>query len=118
MIDWRISPDFEGIKDREWFFPSFEVQEYLLPQINVGKAFIDIYGDTTFSTEDCVRLKGNIEHLIDSRTFDKKREIRFDSFEKGLVTLSCDGIKNCLLKLHEAADQAVKRSGTLVFYGD
>lgn len=118
MIDWRISPDFGGIKEREWFFPSFEVQEYLLPQINVGKPFIDIYGDTTFTIEDCMRLKGNIAYLIDSGTFDKRPEIKFDSFEKGLVALSCEDIKSCLLKLHEAADQAVKRCGTLMFYGD
>ena len=118
MIDWRISPDFEGIKEREWFFPSFEIQAFLLPQINVGKPLIDEYGDTTFTTEDCVRLKGNIEYLIDSGVFDKKPEIQFDSFEKGLVTLSCDKIKSCLLRLHEAADQAIKRGGTLAFYGD
>lgn len=118
MIDWRISPDFEGVKERNWFFPSFQVQEFLLPQINVGKALIDEYGDTTFSTEDCERLKGNIEYLIDSGIFDRRTEIRFDSFEKGIVTLACDEVKNCLLRLHEAADQAVKRGGTLVFYGD
>ena len=118
MIDWRISPEFESLKERAWFFPSFEVQEYLLPQINVGKPYIDEYGDTTFTSEDCVRLKGNIEYLIDSRILDKRKEIKFDSFEKGLVTLACDEIKSCLLRLHEAADQAVKRGGTLAFYGD
>jgi|SRR6187551_3050752 hypothetical protein len=118
MIDWRISPDFAGIKERGWFFPSFEIQEYLLPLINVGKPFIDIYGDTTFTTEDCVRLKGNIEYLLEAATFDKKPEVQFDSFEKGPIALSCDDIKRCLLKLHEAADQAVRRGGTLAFYGD
>ena len=118
MIDWRTSPDFEGDKDRKWFFPTFEIQEFLLPQINVGKPFIDEYGDTTFTTEDCERLKGNIEFLIDSVTFDRRGEIRFDSFRSGLVTLSCEEIKSCLLKLHEAADQVVTRRGTLVFYGD
>ncbi|MBK1884918.1 hypothetical protein JIN85_21080 [Luteolibacter pohnpeiensis] len=118
MIDWRISPDFATIKEREWFFPSFDIQEYLLPQINVGKALIDEYGDTHFTEEDCARLKGNIEYLIDSRILDRKADIQFDSFEKGLVTLSCAEIKNCLLKLHEAADQAFNQRATLVFYGD
>jgi hypothetical protein len=118
MIDWRISPDFESRKEREWFFPSFEMQEFLLPKINVGKPLIDPYDATTFSTEDCARLKGNIEYLMDSGIFDSRPEIRFDSFEKGLVSLSCEEIKNCLLKLHEAADAALKREGTLVFCGD
>ncbi len=118
MIDWRISPNFEEVKERNWFFPSFQVQEFLLPQINVGKAFIDEYGDTTFSTEDCERLKGNIEYLINSGTFDRRNEIRFDSFEKGLVILTCDEVKTCLLRLHQAADQAVKGNGALIFYGD
>lgn len=118
MIDWRISPNFESVKEREWFFPSFEIQEFLLPQINVGKSYIDEYGDTQFTAEDCARLKGNIEYLIDSTVFDRKTEIYFDAFEKGLVALSCAEIKNCLLKLHEAADRALKSGGTLVFYGD
>ncbi len=118
MIDWRISPGLEGIEDRQWFFPSFEIQEFLLPQINVGKAFIDVYGDTHFTTEDCARLMGNIEYLLDSGILDRKTEIQFEAFGKGLVTLSCDEIKNCLLKLHEAADEAFKNGETLVFYGD
>jgi len=118
MIDWRISPDFALSKERGWFFPSFEIQEYLLPQINVGKPLIDEYGDTHFKAEDCARLKGNIEYLIDSRILDRKADIQFDAFEKGLVALSCAEIKNCLLKLHEAADEAFKHDATLVFYGD
>ncbi|WP_035607106.1 hypothetical protein [Haloferula sp. BvORR071] len=118
MIDWRLSPDFESIKEREWFFPSFEIQEFLLPQINVGKPFIDEYDATEFSTEDCARLKGNIEYLIDSAIFARRTEVQFDAFEKGLVTLSCAEIRDCLLKLYDAADQALKSGGTLVFCGD
>jgi hypothetical protein len=64
MIDWRIGPEFEVLAGRDWFFPTDEIQEYLLPQINVGKPFIDEYGDTTFTTEDCARLKGNIEFFL------------------------------------------------------
>jgi hypothetical protein len=118
MIDWRISLEFEALQERGWAFPSFEIQEYLLPQINVGKSYIDEYGDTTFTSEDCARLKGNIEYLLDSGILESRGEIRFDSYEKGLVALACDQIKTCLLRLHEAADQALKRGGTLVFYGD
>jgi hypothetical protein len=117
-IDWRIVPEIESLEGRKWFFPSFEIQEYLLPQINVGKSHIDEYGDTTFTTDDCARLMGNIEFLIDSGIFDGRKEIKFDSLGKGLVTLTCDEIKNCLLRLHEAADQAFKCGGTLVFRGD
>ena len=118
MIDWRISPEFEADKERGWYFPSFEIQEYLLPQINVGKQYIDEYGDTIFMAEDCERLKGNIEYLINSRVLDRRKEINFDSFERGLVILSCDKIKDCLIKLHDAAEQTVKRGGVLKFYGD
>ncbi|SRR2546430_54971 len=118
MIDWRISPDFRAEKEREWFFPTFEIQEYLLPQINVGKSRIDEYGATTFTSDDCARLMGNIEYLIDSGIFDKMREITFDSFDKGLVTLQCAQLKGCLLKLYEAADLALGRHGLLVFCGD
>jgi hypothetical protein len=118
MIDWRISPEFESLKERAWFFASFEIQEYLLPQINVGKPFIDIYDDTTFTSEDCVRLMGNIRYLLDSGTFDVKPELQFDSFEKGVVALSCQQLKDCLINLHEAASLAAQRGGVLKFYGD
>jgi hypothetical protein len=119
MIDWRIGPDFEALAEGEWGFPSFEIQEYLLPQINVGKSVIDEYGKTAFTSDECARLKGNIEFLLHSLTLNWKGEIRFDSFEKkGLVTLSCDEIKRCLLKLREAADQAIERGSSLAFFGD
>jgi hypothetical protein len=118
MIDWDVSPDYERTREQEWFFPSFEIQEYLLPQINVGKPFIDIYGTTVFTTDDCRRLKGNIEYLLDSQAFDKKPQIQFESLEYGLVAMSCGDIRNALLKLYEAANQAVERSGALMFFGD
>lgn len=118
MIDWRVSPEFEALKEREWFFPSFEVQEYLLPQINVGEADIDEYGSTTFTSEECLRLKRKIECIIDSGALNRRKEFQFDSIEKGLVTFSCEDIKGCLLRLYDAADLAAKRNGTLVFYGD
>jgi len=118
MIDWRISPDFDSVKERGWFFPSFEIQEYLLPQINIGKAFIDEFNDTVFTKEDCERIKGNIEYLINAGILDRKRELHFDSFENGLVVLSCEEIKECLINLYEAADETIKRNGTLKFFGD
>ena len=118
MIDWRISPDFEAIEGRGWFFPSLEIQEYLLPQLNVGNPFIDEYGGTTFSAEDCARLKGNIEYLMDSGILDRRSAIRFDSLRSGLVTLSCEDIRECLKKLHAAVEETIRRNGVLKFFGD
>lgn len=118
MIDWCISPDFERPKDRGWFFPSFEIQELLIPQINPGKQLIDEYGETEFTTEDCTRIKANIEYLIESGIYERRESVDFDAFGKGLVTLSCTDITNCLMNLHEAADLAEKRNGVLRFLGD
>ena len=118
MIDWSISPDFERPKDRGWFFPSFEIQELLIPQINTGRPFIDEYGDTEFTTDDCTRMKGNIEYLIESGIYERRESVEFDVFGRGVVRLSCSEIRDCLMKLYEAADSAEKRNGTLRFLGD
>jgi hypothetical protein len=118
MIDWCISPDFERPKDRGWFFPSFEIQELLIPQINPGKTLVDEYGATEFTTEDCRRIKGNIDYLIESGIYERRESVNFDAFGKGVVRLSCQEIMTCLMKLHEAADIAEKRNGILRFLGD
>lgn len=117
MIDWRITPDIHSPEGDGWSFPSFEIQEYLLPLINVGKD-IDEYGATIFDKGDCLRLRANIDYLIQRQTFDYREEVRFDSVERGLVSLSCEEIKRCLSKLDEAAQLAIERTGKLVFYGD
>ena len=118
VIDWRIDTEKKPYSERGWFFPSFEVQEMLLPLINAGCSYIDEYGGTSFGIEDCKRIKGNVEYLIDSEIYRTRKEIRFDTFGVGLVTLSCEEIVDCLMKLHEAADQAIGRDATLRFYGD
>lgn len=94
------------------------MQEYLLPLINVGFAYIDEYGDTTFQRDDCFRMKGNISYLLDSSGFFQKAQIRYDSLEKGLVTLDCADIRACLTQLRNALDQALVTNSVIVFYGD
>ena len=90
----------------------------LIPQINPGKPLVDEYGDTEFTTEDCARLKGNIEYLLESGIYERRESVEFDAFGKGLITLPCSDITNCLMKLHEAAELAEKRNGVLRFLGD
>ncbi len=118
MIDWRIDTESYPYFEKGWGFPSFEAQELLLPQINPGFDYIDEYDGTTFTIEDCKRINGNIEYLIDSGIYDRRKEVKFDSFERGLVTIPCSEILDCLLKLHEAADQTIRRNSLLRFYGD
>ena len=118
MIDWRIQSGTQTVQEECWFFPSFPIQEFLLPMINVGFEWIDEYGDTSFHRDDCMRLKGNIRYLLDSGLVTRRQQIRYDSFEKGIVVLQATEIEQCLLKLLEAADRAILNNGTLGFYGD
>ncbi len=118
MIDWKVKIGEKAIQQDGWYFADFMVQEYLLPQINVGFKIIDEYGDTAFALDDCRRLKGNIEFIIDGGMLDRKAEIQYDSFYNGIVKLPTATIKDCLLRLYAAADLAVKENGSLVFYGD
>lgn len=118
MIDWKVVTGGKATQQDGWFFADFMVQEYLLPQINVGFKSIDEYGDTTFDPDDCRRLKGNIEFIIDGGVLDRKSEIQYDSVYDGIVKLPTATIKDCLSRLYVAADLAVKENGSLVFYGD
>ena len=118
MIDWQVKIGEKTTQQDGWHFADFMVQEYLLPQINVGFKIIDEYGDTTFNSDDSRRVKGNIEFIIDGGILDRKSEIQYDSFYAGIVKLPTATIKDCLLRLYAAADLAVKENGSLVFYGD
>ena len=118
MIDWRIPRDTATHQEKGWSFPSFEIQEYLLPLINVGFDYIDEYGATDFAVEDCIRMKGNIRYLLDSRLITGRSEIKYDAFGKGLITLDSKEIEQCLLRLEEAAEQCIATRETLRFYGD
>ena len=118
MIDWRIHLGTSVYREDGWAFPSFEIQEFLLPQINVGFDYIDEYNATDFGHEDCVRLKGNIRYLLDSGLVRRRTEIKYDAFEKGLVTLDSKQIERCLISLLAATEQCIINQGTLRFYGD
>lgn len=93
------------------------MQEMLLPMINVGFEMIDPYGDTTFGREDCFRLKRNITFVLQSGRLGRP-ELRYDRIEGGIITMKSDEVERCLLRLQEAADQAITSSGVLKFYGD
>ena len=118
MIDWKVESGKEILSEEGWFFPSFYIQEYLLPIINPGRSYIDEYNDTVFTREDCMRLKGNVEYMIDSGILDQKARIRYETMNEGIKELDTNTIKECLLALHAAADIALKNAGSLKFYGD
>lgn len=118
MIDWKVINGSQQIQGEGWSFPSFEMQEYLLPLLNVGFSCIDEWGDTTFQRDDCFRMKGNIAYLLDSGLFVRRTHIRYDSLEKGIVTLSCAEIESSLTRLRDALDQALANGGSVVFFGD
>lgn len=86
--------------------------------INVGFEYIDEYNNTVFDHEDCNRLKGNIRYLLDSGLVTRRAEIRYDSFEKGIVVLDAKSIEQCLLRLLEAVEKVSSTNGRLEFYGD
>ncbi|MBV6500907.1 MAG: hypothetical protein CJBNEKGG_03395 [Prosthecobacter sp.] len=117
MIDWRVSSSSKETGGDGWHFPSFDIQEMLLPMINVGFEMIDSYGDTTFGREDCFRLKRNISFILDSGRLGRP-EFRYDRIEGGISTIRSSDVETCLLRLQEAADQVITSSGVLTFYGD
>jgi len=118
MIDWRVENGKDIYSEEGWYFPSFIIQEYLIPLVNVGHKYIDEYNDTKFTKDDCMRIKGNIEYLLDSKYFDQKKTIKYDSFSKGVQLIDSEEIKDCLLKLYSAADYALETQGILKYYGD
>jgi hypothetical protein len=118
MIDWRVLNGSEEHKSDGWYFPSFPIQEYLLPQLNVGFDYLDEYGDTTFQREDCIRLKGNIAFILNSGWLERKVQIQYETFTGALVILPTAEIQSCLVRLREAADTALAMGGVLKFFGD
>ena len=116
MINWNIRNSKE--KGSNWFFPSFEVQEYLLPIINVGGPTFDEYGATKYSLEDCLRLRNTIEYAIEGYNLSNKDQIRFETMHKGLESLDKSLVNSTLKALDEAAKRAIEKQRGLVFYGD
>ena len=118
MIDWRVATKNGDYQEKDWYFPSFLIQEYLLPLINVGFSYIDEFEETEFLLEDSKRIRGNIKYLLDCKYYNRKESISYDSFFNGLVLINTQEIIDCLMNLDAAFDYAIKNTAKLVFYGD
>ncbi|MEJ2611860.1 MAG: hypothetical protein P8179_17725 [Candidatus Thiodiazotropha sp.] len=116
MISWDIKDSKE--KRKNWFFPSFEIQEYMLPLMHVGGADIDEYGDTEYTIEDCVRLRKAIAYILKGLSFTNKKKIRYETLSRGLETFDKSLIIEAFQNLDVAANEAIEKQKGLVFYGD
>jgi hypothetical protein len=116
MINWDLKNSKESRSN--WFFPNFEIQEYLLPIIYVGGQFIDEYDDAKYEIEDCRRLRQSILYYTDLLDTTDKEVIRYDTMHKGLVSLDKSLIEETLKALDTAAAEAIENRQNLMFYGD
>jgi hypothetical protein len=116
LISWNIA-NTKG-NQNGWYFPSFDIQEYLLPIINVGGQTFDEYGQTKYSTEDCLRLKNTVTFAIETLTLTQKQTVRYETIDKGLVSLNKNEIIATLDYLGKAAELVIKQETSLLFYGD
>lgn len=116
MISWKVS----STKDDsiEGYFPSFDIQEYLLPILNVGGPKFDEYGRIAYSVEDCVRLRNTISFAIETLQMMNKSKVRYETINEGLATFEKVDLVNTLNTLDMAAKLAVQNKVGLVFYGD
>ena len=116
MINWDVKDSKE--RRTHWFFPSFEIQEYMLPIIHVGGSDIDEYGDTEYSFEDCIRLRKVIGYVLIGLNYTNKTKIRYETLSKGLESLDKSLVIEAFRNLDNAAEEAIKNRKNLVFYGD
>jgi hypothetical protein len=116
VINWILSDHDDQCEN--WYFPTFDIQEYLLPIINVGVERIDEYGSTTYSIEDCRRLKNVIDFAIETLTISQKNEIRYETIHDDLVSLNKQKIIDTLESLLEASKLSVKLQSELLLLGD
>jgi hypothetical protein len=116
MICWDIK-ETKG-KRTNWFFPTFDIQEYMLPLIHVGGADIDEYGRTEFDKEDCLRLRKAIAYVLEGLNISKKKIIRYETLNRGLESLDKSLIIEAFENLDRAANEAIQKEKSLVFYGD
>ena len=116
LISWNIANTEE--RRNSWFFPSFEIQEYLLPIINVGGQNFDEYGQTKYTIEDCRRLRNTVTFAIETLSLMPKSVVRYETIEKGLASLDKNEIISTLDKLSKAAELTIKQETSLLFYGD
>jgi hypothetical protein len=116
MIDWKVVvSETEIIKG---YFPDFNLQEYLLPIINVGGSTFDEYGRTVYSSEDCIRLRNTISFAKETILLTTKVSIRYETINDGLVVLQKEKIVEVLNKLDFAAKAAIDNHKYLEFLGD
>ena len=116
MINWIVAnhnKTFTG-----WAFPSFEIQEYLIPIINVGVERFNMYGRTEYSADDCRRLTNVVSFAIETLQLMDKVEFQFETINDGTAVLNKHEIEATLRALLQANDVAIQSSGTLVFLGD
>jgi hypothetical protein len=116
LISWNIANTKEG--QNSWYFPSFGIQEYLLPIINVGGQNFDEYGQTKYAIEDCRRLINTVAFAKETLSLMPKSVVRYETIEKGLASLEKHEIISTLDKLAKAAELAIKQETSLLFYGD
>ncbi|MFC1518248.1 hypothetical protein ACFL6Z_00870 [Pseudomonadota bacterium] len=116
MISWNVVNAEE--KQKCWFFPSFEIQEYLLPIINVGCKAFDEYGQTHYSIDDCRRLRNTVAFAKETLILMQKSVLRYETIEEGLASLDKSEILATLNYLNIAAELAIERETSLMFYGD
>ena len=116
MISWNIANTIESHSG--WYFPSFEIQEYLLPIISVGGQTFDEYGQTKYSIEDCRRLRNTVTFAKETLTLMSTVVVRYETIEKGLASLDKNEIITTLDDLSNAAELAIKQETSLLFYGD
>jgi hypothetical protein len=80
MINWKVLNSNTDLND--WYFPSFEIQEYLLPLINVGGAYFYEYADTKYTAEDCRRLRSTVKFASETLTLMNKSAVRYETIIK------------------------------------
>ena len=116
VISWNIANNSEA--NDGWYFPNFEIQEYLLQLLNVGGPKFDEYGRTVYGKEDCMRLRNAISHMRETMNITRKEKIRYETIHEGLVELDKNEIIRTLKFLDSAAEITLNENSSLVFYGD
>ncbi len=116
MINWKVLNS--NTESSDWNFPSFEIQEYLLPLINVGGAIFDEYAQTKYTAEDCLRLRNTVRFASETLTLMNKPVVRYETIHNGLVSLDKTQILYTLTALDKAAEHALVNESSLIFFGD
>lgn len=116
LISWNVIDTDSS--DYNWYFPTPEIQKYLLPIINVGGQKFDEYGRTIYIKEDCVRLKNTVAFAKETLILMPNSTVRYETIDEGLVSLNKREIILTLDNLAMAVEQAIEKSRNLLFLGD